>query len=106
MRIYSVRFRKYDDSYHRNTVSRIIQGKKETIKLPQSVSGEYLVPEFDLQEYESFGNGYEMARFIGELDDSYFTGSPAIPRTVVDVEKKIKMPGTTSFQGTSPSSSE
>lgn len=90
MRIYSVRFRKYDDQFNRDTVSRVIQGKKETMKLPPGVHGEFLVPEFDLQEYESFGNGYENARFIGEIDDSYFTGQPAVPKTVVDLEPKKK----------------
>lgn len=90
MRIYSVRFRKYDDRFDRNSISRIIGNKKETIKLPPGMHGEFLIPEFDLQEFESFGNGYEHARFIGEIDDSYFTGAPAIPKTVIDVEQKKK----------------
>lgn len=106
MRIYSVRFRKYDDQYNRDTISRVIQGKKETIKLPPGVHGEFLVPEFDLQEFESFGNGYESARFIGEIDDSYFTGRPAIHKTITDVEPKKITNGITAFAGTSPTSTE
>jgi len=87
MRIYLVKFRKYDDQYHRNAVSRIIQNKKETIRLLSS-NGEFLVPEFDLQEFESFGNGYESARCLGELDDSYFTGMPAVHKEITDLNTK------------------
>jgi hypothetical protein len=77
MKIYSVKFNSYDGGplhslNEPKTVSKTVDGKKFIVKT--SKNGDFLIPEFDLQKYESFGGGYEYVKIVGHLDDKYFLG--------------------------------
>lgn len=69
MKMYSIIFRKYGD-YSKTYVSRKKDGKEEKLFVPEGSS--VIVPEFDLMKYSSFGEGYDMVKYLGDLDDMYF----------------------------------
>jgi hypothetical protein len=72
MRVYSISFREYDEPFNRTSVSKTVDGRKEKIKTDKH--GNIIVPEFDIQKYESFGGGFDHVKYVGELDNRYFLG--------------------------------
>lgn len=84
MRIYNVKFNKYENDYVNDLkkVSRKLNGKKECIDTDKY--GYLLIPEFDLQKYENFGEGYESVKIVGNLNDKYF-----IPITENEADESV-----------------